>query len=54
MMCGLQTLEKKKKSLLGGKLPFVRSKYLGWGEDTLSSEDGSLNSGITTLYSGVT
>jgi len=36
----LQTLERKKKTLLGQKMPFVKGKGRGWMDDALSSEDG--------------
>jgi len=35
-----QTLERKKRSLLGQKMPFVKGKGRGWSDDAFSSEDG--------------
>jgi len=35
-----QTLDRKKKALLGQKMPFVKGKGRGWNEDAFSSEDG--------------
>ena len=35
-----QTLERKKRALLGQKMPFVKGKGQGWSEDAFSSEDG--------------
>jgi len=42
MVC-FQTLERKKRTLLGQKMPFVKGKGRGWSEDTFSSEDGIYN-----------
>jgi len=39
MVC-FQTLERKKRTLLGQKMPFAKGRGRGWSEDAFSSEDG--------------
>jgi len=45
-----QTLERKKRSLLGQKMPFVKGKGRGWSDDAFSSEDGM--SALSTAWFG--